>query len=211
MGLLEALCVIYIRTAFPADKYFLPPANYVRMEEIRELCTVIMLVSAGWLAGINARTRLACFFFAFGAWDILYYYGLWEIGGWEASVLDWDLLFLLPKAWYGPILAPVLVSIYFMLACCYVHLQEYRQRPVFLSFRNLAVQLAAGAVWYWSFLKDSDQITTHGYAGVSYSWPLFALGTAIGVAGLAFGSEPRARALPTRAGGAKPRHLERVI
>ena len=48
----------------------------------------------------------------------------------------------------------------------------------------LLLQFVAFGLWYGSFVKDSAHITRFGYAGVSYSWPLFLLGMATGIAGL---------------------------
>lgn len=204
MGMLEAICVIYLRWAFPASTHFLPPPRVLQIEALREACTIIMIVGAGWLGGFNAHTRLASFVLVFGVWDIVYYLGLWWPGDSQSGLLDWDLLFLIPEHWYGPILAPVLISVYFVAACVFVHWKEEQGTPFVLSARNLMVQLVAAAVWYLSFVKDSETITKHGFEGVSYSWPLFALGMGIALAGLLTGSSvmrgagsPRANAVPS--------------
>ena len=36
---------------------------------------------------------------------------LWIMGGWPRSLLDWDILFLLPLPWWGPVLAPVGIAV----------------------------------------------------------------------------------------------------
>ena len=48
---------------------------------------------------------------AFGFWDISYYAFLKVLCGWPHSVFDWDILFLMPLPWWGPVLAPVLISL----------------------------------------------------------------------------------------------------
>jgi len=185
MGLLEAICVIYLRRLLPVETNFpIPPMEKMDVEIPREACTIIMLAAVAWLSGINLRSRLACFFFAFGIWDIFYYVGLQCWTGWPSALLAWDCLFLIPKPWYGPVLAPVLISLYFVGGCCWLHAQEIRGQPVRLSFAMIASQLLAFAVWYWSFVKDAERITGNGYKGISYSWELFAVGTLIGIAGL---------------------------
>ena len=40
---------------------------------------------------------------AFGVWDIFYYVFLKAICGWPHSLADWDILFLLPLPWWGPV------------------------------------------------------------------------------------------------------------
>ena len=52
---------------------------------------------------------------AFGAWDIFYYVFLRLISGWPRTLLDWDILFLLPLPWWGPVLAPVSIALVMIL------------------------------------------------------------------------------------------------
>ena len=47
----------------------------------------------------------------FGAWDLSFYATLRVLTGWPASLMTWDLLFLIPVPWVGPVLAPSIVSI----------------------------------------------------------------------------------------------------
>ena len=61
-------------------------------------------------AGRTWRARLGYAAIAFGSWDILYYVFLRIISGWPASLFDWDILFLLPLPWWGPVLAPVCIA-----------------------------------------------------------------------------------------------------
>jgi len=186
MGLLEAICVIYLRRLLPdlAAGAHVPPLERLRIEVIREACTIVMLVAVAWLGGVNWRSRVACFFYAFGIWDIIYYAGLRWLANWPGSWLEWDCLFLIPKPWYGPVLAPVLISAYFAAACVVLHVWEIRQTPLRLSTVIIGTQVLAGVMWYWSFVKDADRIRLSGYAGVSYSWTLFVLGVVVACAGL---------------------------
>jgi hypothetical protein len=45
--------------------------------------------------------------FVFGIWDLFYYVWLKVCLGWPSSLLTWDVLFLIPVPWVGPVLAPV--------------------------------------------------------------------------------------------------------
>lgn len=58
----------------------------------------------------NAGQWAAAFVIAFGTWDITFYVFLRVLLGWTASLFTWDILFLIPVPWVGPVLAPVLVS-----------------------------------------------------------------------------------------------------
>jgi hypothetical protein len=198
MGLLEAVCVVYLRRliAPPGTDPTLSatPLGSFHIEHVREACTMVMLLVVAWMTAGNWRSRAAHFFFMFGVWDITYYVGLKWFADWPASWLQWDCLFLIPVPWYGPVLAPVLISGYFILGCCVVLARETSDATGRLSPGALALQLAGFSLWYWSFVKDSDAIQAHGYAGISYSWSLFACGLA--VAGLGLWFAPRLGTLP---------------
>ncbi len=70
-----------------------------------------MLAAAGILAGKNKVERFAYFLISFAVWDIFYYVFLKVFIDWPASFLTWDILFLLPVAWIGPVIAPVILAI----------------------------------------------------------------------------------------------------
>lgn len=195
MGLLEGICVIYLRRLLPTDGGpYVVPAALNHIEVIREACTVVMLACIAWLVGTGALSRVTCFFYAFGIWDIVYYVGLWWLAGWPRSIIEWDCLFLIPKAWHGPVLAPVLISLYFVAWCIWAHAREILGSPLRVTAGVIGSQLLAFVVWYWSFVKDSDWIKAHrgSYDGVSYSWGLFAAGAAIGVVGFWLAGRGRA-------------------
>jgi len=189
MGLLEAVCVIYLRRliwpeGMESGKRPLRLGRHVEL--IREASTIVMLVTVAWLAGRNVRSRLSAFFVMFGVWDILYYVGLWWLAGWPASILTWDCLFLIPKPWYGPVLAPVLISAVFIVGCGWAFLLEGSGRRVSPPRIAWALLAAGMAVWYGSFVKDAAAIKAHGYVGVAYSWPLFVCGLLCCVVGFAW-------------------------
>jgi hypothetical protein len=188
MGLLEAICVIYLRRLIiPTGNqgtYVLLPLGRFPVECIREACTLVMLLAVAWMAASNWRSRVAYYFFMFGVWDIVYYVGLKWLAQWPSSWLEWDCLFLLPEPWYGPVLAPVLISGYFVVACGLAVIREDSQSRLRLSAAVLALQLLGIGLWYWSFVKDSGHIVAQGYEGVSYSWLLFAAGLISSVLGL---------------------------
>ena len=85
------------------------------VELVREAATLVMLLTLGMLAGRTWPTRLGYTAIAFGVWDIFYYVFLRAITGWPRSLLDWDVLFLLPLPWWGPVLAPVSIALLMIL------------------------------------------------------------------------------------------------
>jgi hypothetical protein len=118
MGLLEAVCVIYLRRLIWPEgmESGKPPLRLGRhVELIREASTIVMLVTVAWLAGKNIRSRLSSFFVMFGVWDILYYVGL-VAGRMAASLLTWDCLFLIPNLGTAPCWLRV-ISVLFIVGC----------------------------------------------------------------------------------------------
>lgn len=115
MAVVEAACVLYIRRLVdriePYQPHPLPIDNLLgAVEWWRELATLAMLATVGALAGRSWRHRAAYACLAFGVWDIFYYVFLVPMTGWPHSVFDWDILFLIPLPWWGPVLAPVSIA-----------------------------------------------------------------------------------------------------
>jgi hypothetical protein len=120
--MLESAIVVYLREHYYPDGFAFPLMLVSRTvaitEFFRELATLIMLLAVGYLTGRNIQERLACFIYAFAIWDIFYYVFLYLILGWPQSLFTWDVLFLLPAMWTGPVIAPVLTSLNMILLAC---------------------------------------------------------------------------------------------
>jgi len=120
MAWLEAATVYYLRVLvdrlvpYQADP--LPIRGALGpVELVREAATLVMLLTVGMLAGRTWQTRLGYSAIAFGVWDIFYYVFLKVIYDWPSSLLEWDILFLLPLPWWGPVLAPMSVAVLMIL------------------------------------------------------------------------------------------------
>ncbi len=111
MGLLEAVVVIYLRDIYYPGGFTFPlrpiAPRHITAELFRELATMIMLLSIGFIAAKKASARFAWFLFSFAVWDIFYYLFLKLFLGWPPSLLTWDVLFLIPTTWVGPVICPV--------------------------------------------------------------------------------------------------------
>ena len=115
MAWVEAAAVYYLRTMVnriePNQPDPLPIMGGIDAAElVREAATLTMLLAVGVLAGRMWRERLGFAAIAFGIWDIFYYIFLKVLCGWPHSLFDWDILFLLPLPWWGPVLAPVSIA-----------------------------------------------------------------------------------------------------
>lgn len=116
MGLLEAAIVIYLRALFYPEGFEFPlksmPSYLITTELAREAATIVMLLVIAWLAGKCVHTRFAWFIYAFAIWDIFYYVFLKLVLNWPESWFTWDVLFLIPCLWIGPVLSPVLLCLF---------------------------------------------------------------------------------------------------
>ena len=116
MAWMESSTVAYLRALVnriePYQQTPLPIIGSFGVTEIvREAATLIMLLTAGWLAGTSWKSKVGFFMTAFGVWDIFYYLFLKIIVGWPHSLFDWDILFLIPLSWWGPVLSPIVISL----------------------------------------------------------------------------------------------------
>jgi len=127
----EASVVVYLRLLFYPSGFSFPlkftPDFPLIIELARELSTIIMLGAVGMFAGTTRWSRFAYFAIAFGVWDIFYYVWLKVTLNWPASLLEWDVLFLIPVPWIGPVIAPALISLLLIVAGWLILQKE--QRP----------------------------------------------------------------------------------
>ena len=109
-ALVESSVVVYLRLLYYPEGFAFPlkPAlmSHVAVEVSREVATIVMLAVVGLIAGRSRWQRFSYFMIAFGVWDIFYYVWLKIMLNWPASLLDWDVLFLIPVPWIGPVVAP---------------------------------------------------------------------------------------------------------
>jgi len=186
----ESAVVVYLRAIYYPEGFAFPitlvPDALSSVEIGREAATIVMLIVAGALAGSDLWERFLLFCIAFGVWDIFYYVWLWVFLRWPPSLLTWDILFLLPVPWVGPVLAPVLVAVA-MIACCGM-LLRIKARGVRLSFGPgvWALAVAGGLVVLASFMIDFRS-AIDGTMPQPFRWWLFGAGMAAGLAAFAAG------------------------
>lgn len=160
MGYFEAAVVVYLRQIFYPEGFSFPlkviSTRLLAVELGRECATMVMLAAAAALAGKRFWERFAYFILLFGAWDIFYYIWLSVTIGWPASVFDWDILFLIPLPWIGPVIAPVVISIIMIIAGIlivrlYAHGRFFH--PTLITW--IASLIGTGAILF-SFMRDTD-------------------------------------------------------
>jgi hypothetical protein len=186
MAWVEAAAVFYLRTVVgridPYQSIPLPVRGQLgEIELIREAATLIMLAGIGWLAGTNWRARLGYGVVAFGVWDIWYYIFLRQMTGWPSSLLDWDVLFLIPLPWWGPVIAPVSISLLLILSGTIVTQFDGSDRPIWPGGLALCLNLVGVILSLFVFMADTIGAVNKGPEAVrtvlptQFNWPLFIL------------------------------------
>lgn len=201
MGYMETAVVVYLRKLYYPGGFdfpLIPVSNDIAVTEFwREAATIIMLLGIGILAGKTKVQRFAFFLYSFAIWDIFYYVFLKVLLDWPESLFTWDILFLIPVPWVGPVLAPCIVSLSMILFTILVLYFEGQGKRVFVSFfewmlfifgsitviisfmwdyiQYLNVNGADNAVWT---LSSDQQLfdEVKNYVPIEFNWWLFTVG-----------------------------------
>ncbi len=185
MAWVESSTVVYLRTLVnrvePYQRTPLPIIDSFGVTEIvREAATLIMLATVGCLAGTSWKSRLGFFMAAFGIWDIFYYLFLKIIVGWPHSLFDWDVLFLIPLPWWGPVLSPILISVVLIILGSLLAQNEISDAAFQLGKLSWSFYLCGISVALYVFMGHSIEVIGKGANGVEdlpaeFNWPLFML------------------------------------
>jgi hypothetical protein len=190
MAWVEAAVVYYLRTHIDRIEPYQPnPLPIVGglgpVEFMREFATLVMLFTVGVLAGRTWRARVGYMVAAFGVWDICYYVFLKTMCGWPRSLLDWDILFLLPLPWWGPVLAPVLIA-GLMIVWGTLATQFARPRlPILADWSAWLFNLIGVALALYVFMADAIRVSRGGADALrnllprAFDWPLFCAALAL--------------------------------
>ncbi len=185
MAWVESAVVVYLRTMIDRIVPYQPDplplfTGLGHIEIIRELATLIMLVTVGWLAGKTPRARFAYAAIAFGAWDICYYIYLVPMSGWPRSIFDWDILFLLPLPWWGPVLAPISIAMLCVIGGTLITQTDSFARPIAWCIAILGAMIAL-----YTFMADAIRVAAQGERAIQsvlptqFNWHLFIVAIAL--------------------------------
>jgi len=195
MGFFEAAVVVYLRELYYPEGFQFPikimAPNVFVVELIRETSTIVMLCIIGIICGKNFHERFAYFIYCFAVWDIFYYVGLKAFLDWPPSLLTWDILFLIPIVWAGPILAPVICSVtMILLAGCIISAERKEQKDysVTINLREWVSLFSGSLIILFTFMLDYTKLLIQEgftpdfqqviaqYVPTDYNWYLFAVG-----------------------------------
>ena len=191
MAYLESAIVVYLRRLYYPQGFDFPlviiDVPTLLIEVGRETATMVMLGTVAVAAGRTKVGKLAYFLYLFGVWDIFYYIWLKVFIDWPASLLTWDVLFLIPMPWVGPVLAPVTVALT-MIGMALVLLCLEQRGPVLPAGKTLwLVQITASLIVIVSFTMDVvPRLPNNGallaqWTPISYRWWMLLVGQALAI------------------------------
>ncbi|MFW5657509.1 MAG: hypothetical protein ACOC0C_07810 [Bacteroidota bacterium] len=168
MGFLESAVVVYLRELFYPGGFVFPlqpiTPNVAVTEIGREAATLVMLLSIGFIAGRNGSERFAWFLYTFAIWDIFYYVFLYILLGWPEHLLVWDILFLIPVTWVGPVIAPVILAFTMILLAVLILLINQRSEKVRLPRLSWVLLIVGSVVCILSFTIDYSRFIMDSYS-----------------------------------------------
>ncbi|SPD72346.1 membrane hypothetical protein [uncultured Desulfobacterium sp.] len=186
----EAAVVVYLRHIYYNGSFSFPivvnwkdgrlvgdPLMYI--EYLREAATIIMLAAIGLAAGKKALQRFCLFIVAFGLWDIFYYIWLRVMTGWPDGLLTWDILFLLPLPWVGPVITPVAIALAMIVAGSLILYLEEKGHQIKWSWYDWCIEMTCGLIMVIAFCWDWKNIirlpAEVPYSGIPnpFAWWLF--------------------------------------
>jgi hypothetical protein len=193
MAYLESTIVVYLRRLYYHDRgdfdfpLVIIDTPTLFLEVGREACTIIMLATVGIAAGRTRVGKFAFFLLLFGVWDIFYYIWLKVFLDWPPSLLTWDVLFLIPVPWVGPVLAPVLVA-GTMLGMALVMLHLEARGPVLPAGKTVwLAQVVAALIIIVSFTIDVvPRLDAQGtllaqWVPTTYRWEMLLVGLVLAI------------------------------
>jgi len=189
MAWVEAASVFYIRALVDRiEPYQANPLPEDLMngalggvELWREAATLVMIATLGILAGRTWRRRAGYAALAFGAWDIFYYVFLRVMTGWPRTIWDWDILFLLPLPWWGPVMAPVSIALLMVLWGTLVTQSADSAAGARATVLTEALACVGIGLALAVFMSDAWRALPDGRDAVlqvlpaTFNWPLFGL------------------------------------
>jgi hypothetical protein len=112
-------------------------------------------------------------------WDIWYYVWLKVLIDWPATLLDWDILFLIPLRWWGPVLPPVLIAALICVTAVLAMVRLTRGESLRITHTRVSIGVVGGLLALYVFMSDSLHALLQGRTDWDtlrpepFKWPLF--------------------------------------
>ena len=165
----ESALVVYLREIFYDGQSIFPlviewkdgkyvPHPLAKIELIREFATLVMLTAVACASGRTGWQKFSFFMISFGVWDIFYYIWLWVMISWPASLMTWDILFLIPLPWVGPVITPVLIAAAMIVAGTLIIYFDEKGFKIKFYWFDWVVVLGCGLLMIVAFCWDWKNI-----------------------------------------------------
>ncbi len=183
-GYMEAAIVVYLRELYYPEGFAFPaviiPGHIMLTEVLREAATLLIMWATVCLVYSRLQSRVAAFVILFGVWDIFYYIFLKLLLNWPESLGTWDILFLIPAPWIGPIWAPILVSIGFIYAGTVVLIRNHQKHFLHFSSEFILFEIFAALLIIISFMIPGLSVLEQTMPS-HFPWYLFLTGFLTGI------------------------------
>lgn len=192
MGFLESAVVVYLRAIYYKEGFQFPlvamDTTLAITELLREAATLVMLLGVAVLSAQSAYRRFSFFLIAFAVWDIFYYVFLKLLLDWPPSLFTWDILFLLPVPWVGPVLSPCLISLTMIILAGAILDRESKGALISFTKSEWILLIGGSFIVFFSWTMDyyrfgSDLLSVEKsvryfstYVPQTYNWWLFCAG-----------------------------------
>lgn len=209
MGFFECAVVIYLRAIAYPNGFTFPLQSFndtlALTEFIREIFSILMLLSVAFLISKKTMERFAWFIYNFAIWDLFYYLFLKLLLNWPESIFTFDILFLIPIIWVGPVIAPVLLSVFMIvLALIILHFRSQKKK-VFFRPAEIGLLILGSLILILSFTLDyllffqtqnggmihllsieKQNISVANYIPYKFYWDIFMIGCLTILTGIIF-------------------------
>lgn len=218
LGYCEAATVVYIRIMYePMHKRVFPDrapddlfpafsfeqwaheapayAQSPVLEVAREIGTVLGLVLVALAVSPTFRLWTATVFLLLGVTGWSFYFWLKVLMGWPHSPSDWDLIFIVPLPWVGPVWAALAAYTAMVVATGWFFWSEAAGRPLRAGPVGWLLLLTGSLVTAVPFCWDYQHIVAGGYPR-PFNTALLAVGLLLVFMGLIFAWRRGAKGWP---------------
>ncbi len=179
MAFIESAVVVYLRLHYYPNGFSFPlvlvDQKVFFTEFVREAATVVMLLCVSVMNGRNFWQKFSYFIFAFGVWDIFYYIWLKVLLHWPATLFDWDIFFLIPLPWIGPVIAPLLISMLMIISGIMILQLEHRTKQFHPRSISYITCIVGVGIILFTFMRDTNATLYQAMPQPFWYW-IFSMG-----------------------------------
>lgn len=175
LGYMESAVVVYLRALYYPNGFDFPlvvmDQQIALTELFREAATLVILFAIGIITGKSRPQKFAYFIYTFALWDIFYYAFLKILINWPESLLTWDILFLIPTTWIGPVLAPLIISITMIAFALLIIISEGKGKIVKFSRHTIWLLIIGSGIVILSFIWDYSSYMLEHFSFMQFISP----------------------------------------